>query len=160
MNSLFQFNKLLTQNVLSHSHFFSLHFDVKRLQDLFSLWRTTTWTNEDLQSQNQHPAHLVSPPPPAGPCAEPGTSPRHTAPRSCPPLQTAGTTYSMTRCHTLKGHVSDHAHRTCWTITRIREREVEKVFTPTYQERGTYNPKFTVTETLYLCKSVQRDVRS
>lgn len=84
--------------------------------------------NLNSQCQNQHRAHLVLPPPPAGQCAEPGTSPHRTAPRSCPLPPTAGRMYSMTRCHTLKDHVSDHAHRICWMIDRIREKEVHKYF--------------------------------
>lgn len=67
----------------------------------------------------------------------PGTSPHRRAPQSWPLPPTAGRMYSMTRCHTLKGHVSDHAHHICWMIKRIREKEVDKAFHtehgPTYQ---------------------------
>lgn len=46
----------------------------------------------------------------------------------------------MTRCHTRRGHVSDHAHRICRMIIRIRETEVDKdlntQFGPTYRGRG------------------------
>lgn len=58
-------------------------------------------------------AHLVWPPPLTGQCAEPDTSLHHRVPQSGPPPLTAGRMYSMTRCHTLTGHVSDHGHRIC-----------------------------------------------
>lgn len=60
-----------------------------------------------------HSPHLVWPLLPAGQCAEPGIAPRHTAPQFWPLLLTAGRTYSMTRCHILRGHASDHVHRIC-----------------------------------------------
>lgn len=77
-------------------------------------------------------AHLVLPPLPAGQYAEPGTSPHRTVPRSSPLPLTAGRMYSMTRCHTLRGHVSDHAHRICWTIDGIREKKSTNTFTHFY----------------------------
>lgn len=106
--------------------------------------------------QNWRRAHLVWPPPPAGRCAEPGTSPHPTAPRFLPPPPTAGRTYSMSRCHTLRGRVSDHGHRICRMITRIRGTGVDKAcctqYAPTYRGRGTENPKFTLK--CSTCKSV------
>lgn len=65
------------------------------------------------QSSPPAPTHLVWLPLPAGRSAEPGNALRHTALRSAPPLRTAGRTCSTTRCHTRRGRVSDHAHRTC-----------------------------------------------
>jgi len=78
--------------------------------------------------QKPHLAHLVEPLLPAGQCVEPGTVPHHTALQSWPLPLTADRMYSMTRCHTLTGHVSDHAHRICWMIHRIREKEVDQTF--------------------------------
>lgn len=67
----------------------------------------------------------------------------------------------MTRCHTLKGHVSDHAHRICWMMKRIREKEVDRAFGtqhgPTYLGRRDIKPK------IYIIKkcstSVTRSVK-
>lgn len=73
-------------------------------------------------------AHLVLLPLPAGQCAEPGTSPHRTAPQSCPLPPIAGRMYSMIRCHTLKGHVSDHAHRICWMKKGLERRKSTKTF--------------------------------
>lgn len=71
----------------------------------------------------------------------------------------------MTRCHTLRGHVSDHAHRICWMIKWIREKEVDGDFYtqhgPTYQGRGDLKPKiYKKTTMLYHCKSVKREYTS
>ena len=68
-------------------------------------------------------AHLVWPPPPAGPCAWPSSAPRRTASRCGPPPPTAGRTCSTTRCHTLRGHARDHVHRICWTNAKVRQAE-------------------------------------
>lgn len=81
-----------------------------------------------IELHKQYHAHLAWPPLLADQYAEPGISPHHTAPRSWPLPPTADMMYSMTRCHTLKGHVSDHAHRICWKINRIREEKIEKPF--------------------------------
>lgn len=67
----------------------------------------------------------------------------------------------MTHCHTLRGHVSDHAHRICWTITRIREKEVDKTFKHNMdlltKEGGPKTQNLQQEKLLYLCKSVERE---
>lgn len=90
---------------------------------------STGWLFVFVKCKRQHliySAYLVWLLLPAGQCVEPGTSPHRTAPRSWPPPPTAGMMCSMTRCHTLRGHVSDRAHRICWTIERIRQKEIDK----------------------------------
>lgn len=66
----------------------------------------------------------------------------------------------MTRCHTLKGRVNDHAHRICWVINGIREGSRQSLFVHNMDLLTKKNRPITHNlhqkYSKYLCKSVMR----